>query len=99
MMVQKLQDPDRGTFMYCANSPDPAFNVHDLFAETAFAIAAENLFGLDDETIAQWSRPVRWALQRVEGTNTKAVEILKGWMELLKNWPAEKRGPLLQALT
>jgi len=99
MMVQKLQDPDRGTFMYSASSPDPAFNVHDLFAETAFAIAAENLFGLDDETIAQWSRPVRWALQRVETSNKKAVDILKGWAQLLREWPEEKKGPLLQALT
>merc|ERR1719183_2331797 len=48
-------------------------------AETAFAIACENLFGLDDETIEQWSRPVRWA-------------------QLLREWPDEKKGPLLQSL-
>ena len=45
-----------------AQVPAPAFNLHELLASTAFAVAADCLFGVEDEVIDAWSVPLRWAL-------------------------------------
>jgi cytochrome P450 len=41
---------------------------------------------------------VRWALQRIEPNATPAMKIHQEWAADLAAWPADKRGPLLQAL-
>jgi hypothetical protein len=84
--------------MYGADRPEPAFNMHELVAHTAFAIAADSLFNCTDNMIASWSRKVRWALTDADPKNKRGVSILREWAALNESVPADQRGPLLQAL-
>lgn len=58
-MSQILTSGEQSTFMYGSHKPASAFNMHEITADTAFAIAADCLFGCSDDMIAQYSRKVR----------------------------------------
>lgn len=98
-LVKRLKDGYEGTFTYGASVPEPAFNLHEMVVDTAFKVAADTLLGLeDDNELQKWSRQIRWAVQRQQPDNTRAVQIMKDWATFMRNRPAEMRGPLLEAM-
>ena len=96
-MSAQLTSAASGTMMYGGAGPEPVFNVHELVSDTAFRVAADTLFGLTDDLAAKWSRRIRWALNRPERDNPKAVQLQREWYEALKALPRDRMGPMLQS--
>jgi hypothetical protein len=97
-LVERIASGKEGTMMYGGAGPEPAFNLHEMVADTAFKIACDCLYGLDDEFVEERSRKIRWALQKTDAAVAPAVALQQEWASELAKVPEEKRGPLLEAL-
>ena len=101
MLISKIELGEVGQFTYGQTSPLLSFNIHSLLEHTAFSIAADCLYGVNDVMIETWSRKIRWALQQTsESTRATAIPILQGWTDALMSLPVPTGmdGPLLQGL-
>jgi cytochrome P450 len=97
-LVDRIASGKEGTMMYGGACPEPAINLHEMVADTAFRIACDCLYGLDDDFAESRSREVRWALQKTDAAVAPAVKIQQEWADALAKVPAAKRGPLLESL-
>eukprot|EP00298_Acanthocystis_sp_HF-20_P009664 c18437_g1_i1.p1 GENE.c18437_g1_i1~~c18437_g1_i1.p1 ORF type:complete len:562 (+),score=181.64 c18437_g1_i1:47-1732(+) len=77
-LIEKIHKGENSTFFY-VSEPSPAYNMHELIADTAFIILLRTLFGEEDQFIFQNSRRVRWALQHPEPGNKLSKAILDQW--------------------
>jgi len=97
-LCDRLASGVEGTFMYGGSSPDPVFNIHEMLADTAFAIAADSLFNMTDQEIRVWSRKIRWALASGDPADKAVTKTLADWADFTAGVPHARRGPLLEAL-
>lgn len=101
LLIQDIENGIGGQFFYGQTKPDLSFNIHSMIEHTAFSIACDCLYDVDDHTIKKWSQKLRWALQVTNRESSpQARKILKGWTRELMNRPVPSglNGPLLQGL-
>lgn len=82
-LVDRIKIGEGSTFFYGSDTPDKAFNIHELILDTTFRILMQTLFGEDRDFIINNTHSIRWALQRPELNDRCAKNIIKKWCETL----------------